>query len=234
MKPAVLMVYKDESDILRESLTAWHSLGISDFYLCDNASSDESAGIVQEFAMIEGVNVRQYKNDSVTWVGREMYNVMKLDALSDGCDWIFPADADEFLHIDLFAYDSINDWLESLKDGYCWYEIRYLNINMVTGYAQWNEPQKKCFGRFRPEWNISVGSHIVENNIGALIEGDCGAYYAHYHLRSWPQFKRKMENWMNAFHNSNFKDHPHATRYADWKERGDVVIRELYDDQCRL
>ena len=106
MKPAVLMVYKDESDILRESLTAWHSLGISDFYLCDNASSDESAGIVQEFAMIEGINVRQYRNASVTWVGREMYNAMKFDALSDGCDWIFPTDADEFLILD-DSYENI-------------------------------------------------------------------------------------------------------------------------------
>jgi glycosyltransferase involved in cell wall biosynthesis len=233
MKPAVLMMYKDEADILRESLTAWHSLGISDFYLCDNASSDESAGIVQEFAMIEGINVRQYKNSSVTWVGREMYNAMKLDALSDGCDWIFPADADEFLRLD-DSYENIQDWLSFLEKYPVWYEIAYLNINMVSGMAQWNEPQKKCFGRLEKHWNISVGNHIIENAPTSLIEGGHGAYYAHYHLRSWPQFKRKMENWMNAFHNSNFKYHPHATRYADWKERGDEMIREIYVEQCML
>ena len=45
MKPAVIMMFRDEADILGKCLDHWYNLGVLDFYLCDNGSIDESLKI---------------------------------------------------------------------------------------------------------------------------------------------------------------------------------------------
>ncbi|MBK9462229.1 MAG: glycosyltransferase family 2 protein [Sphingobacteriales bacterium] len=100
MKPAVLMMFRDEADILGKCLEHWYALGVRDFYLCDNGSVDDSVEIAEDFRSNRQTwrHVFGISSDTATdWPGRRVINDLKNRALSGGCDWIFPADADEFL-----------------------------------------------------------------------------------------------------------------------------------------
>ena len=92
MKIAVLMMFRDEEDILERCLEHWLQVCPSvNFYLVDNLSKDRSYEIASKFTTCI---FKENKND---WPGRENYNRLHHIARKEGCDWYFPADADEFL-----------------------------------------------------------------------------------------------------------------------------------------
>lgn len=231
MKPAVIMMYRDEADILLHSLGHWYGLGVRDFYLCDNLSVDCSPAICAKFkAEHPAARVWLFEDDRNDWPGRDRINTLKRQAIIDGCDWIFPADADEFLHLQDKFY-ALFDFLQSLNnDKHCSYEVKYLNI-LPSGNTDWQEPQRKVFGRFKMDWTISMGNHLLENaNSIELHPVQC--YYRHYSIRAFDQFKVKMINWWTAFHNSPHQTHPHAKHWHEWQTKGDAYIRELYNKLC--
>jgi hypothetical protein len=229
-RPAVIMMYRDEADILPWSLEHWYRLGVRDFYLCDNLSKDYSWNICLNFEKDHRqANVHLYKESRNDWPGRERINAMKVQAIANGCDWIFPADADEFLELGP-SYYNLFMFLEQLSPDYCAYEIEYLNI-YPQGFYETQKPQKKVFGKFRPEWIISMGNHLIENRQPDLIPSHClHARYFHYSIRNFEQFKRKMMNWWTAFHNSPHQTHPHAEHYRNWQAQGDDYIKKVYDE----
>jgi hypothetical protein len=232
-------MYRDEADILPWSLEHWYRLGVRDFYLCDNLSTDGSALVCERFKEWHpAATVWMFEDDRNDWPGRDRINTMKTQAIIDGCDWIFPADADEFLELPADYYN-IEQFLSDLNPngGHCAYELQYLNI-LPNGRKFWQQPQKKVFGRLNPDWTISMGNHLIENRQPDILTGKCGqsyyryghAYYRHYSIRSFDQFKRKMINWWTAFHNSPHQTHPHAEHYRQWQIEGDAYIQKVYDE----
>lgn len=228
------MMYRDEADILPHSLGHWYGLGVRDFYLCDNLSVDRSPAICAKFkAEHPAARVWLFEDDRNDWPGRDRINTLKRQAIIDGCDWIFPADADEFLQTSDHFY-SIHDFCnvhQTLASAdYCSFEVKYLNI-LPTGKMHWQEPQRKVFGRFKMDWTISMGNHLIENAQSIeLHHTQC--YYRHYSIRAFDQFKVKMINWWTSFHNSTMQDHPHAKHWHNWQVRGDAYIQELYNELC--
>lgn len=211
IRPAVVMMFRDEADILAECLQHWQQLGVQDFYLCDNGSQDSSPEIVSNFMVMS--------DPATDWPGRRVINSLKERAIEDGCNWIFPADADEFLQLP----NSLNifEWIKSLGAVSGWGEIPYLNI-MPDGSSNWQEPQRKCFGVITKDMTISMGNHIVEET-GATIKAH-GVYYKHFSMRSYPQFKKKMENYMTAFSQTQFHDHHHSVDFKLWQEQGEGFL----------
>jgi hypothetical protein len=230
MRPAVIMMYRDEADILPWSLEHWYRLGVRDFYLCDNLSTDGSAFICEQFKLRHfDSNVWNFEDDRNDWPGRDRINLMKTQAIIDGCDWIFPADADEFLQLGP-SYYNLFMFLEQLSPDFCAYEIEYLNV-YPNHYYETQKPQKKVFGRLNPDWIISMGNHLIENRQPDIIPSHCLiACYFHYSIRNFEQFKRKMINWWTAFHNSPHQTHPHAEHYRNWQIEGDAYIQKVYDE----
>lgn len=232
MRPAVLMMYRDEADILQHSLAHWYALGVRDFYLCDNLSEDKSEVACIDFKLEhELAMVIHYRDQRPDWPGRERINQMKEQAIAEGCDWIFPADADEFLQMG-DRYYCIQDFcaaLQSLADSeYCSFEVPYLNI-FPNGKTEWQRPQRKVFGKLRPDWIISMGNHLIENADSIeLHHTQC--YYRHYPIRSYQQFRRKMINWWTAFHNGPHQTHEHAKHWHKWQEQGETYIENLYNE----
>ena len=220
------MMFRDEADIIRKSLEHWYSIGVRNFYLCDNGSDDNSQEIAFDFIKRNAEKSRYIRHISDTWEGRKVYNLLKLEALKDGCHWLFPADADEFLQLPT-GFDTVQDWLAQYPQAPAVGLMPYLNI-YPSGREVWQEPQRKCFGYFTPDMTISVGNHLVENHTDTL--NPLGAYYRHYSVRSYPQFRWKMINWMTAFQGSEFPDHPHVENYRRWKAEGEPFLQKLYDD----
>jgi hypothetical protein len=227
MKPAVLMMFRDEADILGKCLEHWYGLGVRDFYLIDNRSGDTSSVIAQCFADEHRDDTRVYLDleCATDWPGRRVINNLKNRALADGCDWIFPADADEFLRLP--NHRSLQDWLFEYE-GYApsWFELPYLNV-LPDDRQYWQEPQRKCFGKLTNKMMISMGNHLIE---GVAPSAELSksrsfvAHYKHYSLRSYPQFRRKMENYMIAFHQTQFQSHHHAVDFHHWQAEGEVFL----------
>jgi hypothetical protein len=241
MKPAVLMMFRDESDILGDCLDHWYALGVRDFYLCDNGSTDKSRVIATRFCVGLHHKVTLTQDPATDWPGRRVINDLKNRALADGCDWLFPADADEFLTL-LQGQKSVQEWLSEFENrphgpflpG--WLELPYLNI-LPDGREYWQEPQRKCFGKFTKGMMISMGNHLVEGvNPAASLPEDLRlvAHYRHYSLRSYPQWRRKMENYMEAFHQMQFQSHPHAIDYHQWKAKGESFLRRRWTELTGL
>lgn len=237
MKPAVIMMFRDEADILAHSLKHWYKIGIRDFYLCDNGSADGSLELAHStMRELQGVHYKIILDQRTNWPGKEVINSLIADARKDGCDWLFPCDADEFLCLE-FAF---SEWLNNLSG---WYpsnqfygELRYLNI-MPDGREYWQEPHRKVFGIFGEGDVVSMGNHLIENKSPNIFTN---SYYRHYSMRSYPQFKRKMENYMIAFNQLPFKDHPHAVSYQQWQKEGEPYLQNLWNtltglnwEQCK-
>lgn len=225
IRPAVLIMFRDEGDILERCLNHWYGLGVRSFYLCDNGSVDESQNrcidfqFAHDFSDDSGNNFVLTTNLATDWPGRRVINSLKERAIDDGCNWIFPADADEFLQLPNGL--NIFEWIKSLGTVSGWGEIPYLNI-MPDGSSNWQEPQRKCFGVITKDMTISMGNHIVEET-GATIKAH-GVYYKHFSMRSYPQFKKKMENYMTAFSQTQFHDHHHSIDFKLWQDQGEGFL----------
>lgn len=240
MKPAVLMMFRDEADILGNCLQHWYALGVRDFYLCDNGSVDAGSIHCHAIALRIDIKVHLYQDFATDWPGRRVINDLKNRAIDDGCDWIFPADADEFLvlpknHKDILEYLG---FFENVMRGDItgWFELPYLNV-LPDGREYWQKPQMKCFGKLTKSMMISMGNHIIDGIPPAARppkERERYAHYRHYSLRSYPQFRRKMENYMNAFHQTEFQDHPHAVDYHTWQAEGEVFLRRRWTELTGL
>jgi hypothetical protein len=240
MKPAVIMMFRDEADILGKCLEHWYALGVRDFYLCDNASEDDSFHIAKDFFVTCPARHIIQECWQTDWPGRAVINDLKRLALADGCDWIFPADADEFLALPE-GY-TIGSFLEEIASAYKddlpgWLELPYRNI-LPDGREEWQEPQRKCFGSLTPEMTISMGNHLIEGiEPMSDLEYDPNlwdVFYRHYSLRTYPQFKRKMENYMTAFSQNGFSDHHHAESFKIWQVEGESYLQRLWTELTGL
>lgn len=225
---AVLMMFKDEEDIIGKCIDHWAKLGVDAFYLCDNGSTDDSMGCA-----LHSININ--KTDYVfthciktDFPQRQMINVLKGMAIKDGHQWIFPIDADEFLMLPQ-GYTLIDQWLVDsyyYVTDFFYSQIRYKNI-MPNG-QYWFEPEhKKCYGRLNPDWNISIGNHEIEG-VKPLFY-DSSAHLNHYQYRSYEQFKRKKLTFFKAFEKAGYLDHPFVQQYRLYQKHGEAYLEQMWD-----
>lgn len=121
-------MFRDEADILEKCLRRWLEIGVKDFYLCDNASTDNSIGIASD--VLSGVNLTMIRETATDWPGRRIINELHQTAQDDGCNWFFPADADELLILPK-QFSRVQDWLASYQlpeTIYQYGHLPYLNI----------------------------------------------------------------------------------------------------------
>jgi glycosyltransferase involved in cell wall biosynthesis len=222
IRPALLMMFRDEADILEQTLTHWRDLGIQRFYLCDNSSKDNSADIAANFADTVRMEYR------TNWPASDVINTLKADAQRDGYNWIFPVDADEQIALPE-GCDDLYDYIRCLdvKTDFAIIELDYLNI-YPNGKQYIQGTHRKVFGKFRSGWEIAMGNHLILNQ--PPTHDPKGAYYKHYGIRGYDQFRTKMINYMEAFNQMPFPDHPHAQSYHLWQAQGESYIEQLYQN----
>lgn len=225
------MMFRDESDILEKCLRYWHSIGIRSFYLCDNASKDESFQIAE--SIMKSLSDLDYwylsYKKATNWPGREVINRLIQKAHEFECDWFFPADADEFLQLPA-GFNTVQEWLSSYavpENVFRYGELPYLNV-LPDGRTGWQQPHRKVFGKFDPSWKVSMGNHVIENRIAPELHS-LSAYYRHYSLRTFEQFRQKMINYMIAFSQTEFKDHPHSQDFHQWQQHGEDFFVERWN-----
>jgi len=221
MKAAVIMMFRDEADILEACFYHWHEKGIRNFYLCDNGSKDDSFAIAEKTmkAFRDDTYYHLEKEPATDWPGRRVINRLIGVAQQNGCDFFFPADADEFIFGDI---SNLGEWI----NGYWWASMKYLNV-LPNGREYWQEPHRKAYGKFAPEWMVSMGNHLIEDVQESF--SDDVIYYRHYSMRTYEQFRNKMINYMEAFTQTQFQDHPHAQDYHRWKQEGEQFFVDRWN-----
>lgn len=225
---AVLMMFKDEEDIIGKCIDHWANLGVDAFYLCNNGSTDNSAFEVLDAQLRNCAQFTITHTIKEDFPQREMTNKLKAMAIKDGHQWLFPIDADEFLNLN-GEFDNIKDWLShwdvGIKD-YAYGQYRYKNI-MPNGVS-WFEPEhKKVFGKISPLWNISIGNHVIEGVEPTMPDG--GAYLNHYQYRSYDQFKRKKITFFKAFEKAGYLDHKFVKEYRLYQKHGEAYLEQMWD-----
>jgi glycosyltransferase involved in cell wall biosynthesis len=228
---AVLMMYRNEEDIIGQCIEHWAGLGVDEFFLCDNNSTDKSHKIaVSTLAKCgkQGYRLNAYEDN---FPQRYIINYLKTKALEAGHQWLFPIDADEFLNVGDAGFTCIEEWLKRQLDywfmqGPTYGQYEYKNI-MPNGVS-WLEPEhKKCYGRFSPDWNISIGNHEVEG-VKALFP-HYGVYLNHYQYRSYDQFKRKKITFFKAFEKAGYLDHKFVKEYRLYQKHGEAYLEQMWD-----
>ena len=223
---AVLMMFKDEEDIIGQCISHWRHLGVDQFYLCDNGSTDRSVEIVK--AQVKQMNCSLFHCEYENFPQREMINKLKAMAIQDGHQWIFPIDADEFLNLDECFFNDIPHWLEYLYAGNAFQYGKYEYKNIMPNGVSWFEPEhKKCYGRFSPDWNISIGNHEIESIAPSLPFR--GVYLDHYQYRSYGQFKRKKITFFKAFEKAGYLDHKFIKEYRLYQKHGEAYLEQMWD-----
>jgi len=227
---AALMMFKDEADILPHWFNSWIEKGVDKFYLCDNGSTDGSADIVNEYSKKADIYLTQSSRND--FPQRDVVNELKIKALNDGFDLLFPVDADETLSLSATPFYTIRDWIALLNEyhpAYWCAEYRYKN-NMPNGVS-WFEPEhRKVFGRFRPHWNISIGNHCIEGKIGMQEDEVC---LNHFQYRSWEQFRRKKMTFFRSFENAGYLDHNFVKQYRMYQQHGEAYLEQMWDNLLR-
>lgn len=226
---AVLMMYRNEEDIIGQCIEHWAGLGVDHFYLCNNNSSDNSIGVAMGALMRTGKQGTSIFSDEDNFPQRKIVNKLKTMAIKDGHQWLFPIDADEFLNVQSLGCKDIPAHIKSIpyqNKGYIYSQYSYQNI-MPNGVS-WFEPEhKKCYGRFSPDWNISIGNHEVEGVEPLLM--DFGMYLNHYQYRSYDQFKRKKLTFFKAFEKAGYLDHKFVKEYRLYQKHGEAYLEQMWD-----
>ncbi len=226
---AVLMMYRNEEDIIGQCIDHWAKLGVDAFYLCNNNSTDKSIEIVAHCTTklnLEATFIHRKDDD---FPQRKVINELKSMAIQDGHQWIFPIDADEFLNLN-GEFKDIQHWLEHWEvgiKGYTYGQYRYKNI-MPNGVSWWEPEHKKVFGRLNPDWNISIGNHEIEQDADYRYFG-FGVHLNHYQYRSYDQFKRKKLTFFKAFEKAGYLDHKFVKEYRLYQKHGEAYLEQMWD-----
>ena len=227
---AVLMMYRNEEDIIGQCIEHWAGLGVDEFFLCDNNSNDKSHKIaVSTLAKCfkPAYHLNAYEDN---FPQRYIVNYLKTKALEAGHQWLFPIDADEFLCLNKTGFQTLKGWImdrNTTEDGYIYGQYPYKNV-MPNGVSWFESEHKKCYGRFNPDWNISIGNHEIEG-IKTTVWDDGGAYLNHYQYRSYDQFKRKKITFFKAFEKAGYLDHKFVKEYRLYQKYGEAYLEQMWD-----
>ena len=226
---AVLMMFKDEEDIIGKCIDHWAKLGVDAFYLCNNGSTDNSAFEVLDAQLRNCAQFTITHTIKEDFPQREMINKLKEMAIKDGHQWLFPIDADEFLTLNEVPAENITQWITKRQyDGSVYHcgQYRYKNI-MPNGVSWWEPEHKKVYGCLHPDWNISIGNHEIEGVTASLH--DNGAYLNHFQYRSYDQFKRKKLTFFKAFEKAGYMDHKFVKEYRLYQKHGEAYLEQMWD-----
>ena len=207
---ALIMMAKDEADIIGENLTWHYRMGFRRFVILDNGSRDSTTVILQRFQRsAEGAEVVILNDPTVRYLqGEKTTGLFHFAiALWNDLRWVFPLDADEFLVAQSGLSElarvplstdalSLNKVIHFIQGGLP-YNLSSPLLNMPVRSPPFCVPPKVAVKNdfFN---TISQGNHRTRlidnrppNHVGGL---GYGLYIREFPTRSFDQFLRKIRN----------------------------------------
>ncbi|MDD6498716.1 MAG: glycosyltransferase family 2 protein [Bacteroidales bacterium] len=204
------LLVKNEEEMLAKHLEFHHAMGVDQFVITDNNSTDRTPEIIAAYKakgwVAEVINEPSTDYSQKAWVDR----MIETARTKCGADWIINADADEFwlpacgsfpellkdARANVLAADIRNVLPEEGKPWCTWQSL----INPVedykayglSPYSLFNRQTKKVLHRSRGYLQISMGNHKV--SMLPHIERRAEITIFHFNVRGREQFMQKMIN----------------------------------------
>lgn len=99
VKIASVMTVRNEVDVLPLNIAYHRSIGITDFWIVDNGSTDGTTSFLREFANANPW--LRWRSEPGAFHQSEFITAMAQEAFRSGAEWIVPADADEFWSVEI-------------------------------------------------------------------------------------------------------------------------------------
>lgn len=241
----LLMMVKDEEDIIGQNLAHHYALGFRRFCIIDNASTDQTPDIIAKFrnthpqarvAVINDAVTGYYQSGKIIAAARFCEVYMALEAAPPR--WYFCLDADEFITFTsndiTAAAASFNQALASTDHNLCvmhWIhcssEPMYKSIPLDANPFQYFNKLATALDpavpkiSYRPDQGLEPmeGYHFVPHydyELSRIIHAaDFGIYLMHFSLRTWNHVQRKVINGGLAYEAAKNMD----IHGGHWRER---------------
>jgi hypothetical protein len=252
MKIAYITMIKDEQDIILDNLNYYKKLGIKDFYIIENGSSDDTLNLITKFKNdnINDIKVYIEVDKDVGYWQYLRINKLANIAYNDGCEYILPVDADEFLFKEKdgkdfnlnFTAESIIENLDTNIDCYFfhWWYFRKKDSSPVTRpvfdildrdlYPSLS--YTKILVKWKPGMEISQGNHTLHYIEKYKTDKLNNVYFAHYNLRGYEHCQRKVINLGKAYKKiEETMKHPSIDTYNRYLKEGESVIWEIVNQE---
>ena len=210
---AVVMMVKDEADIIGQNLYWLYFVGVRRFVIIDNESTDGTSDILTAFrqshvdiemVVIFDPIVRLIQSEKTTGAFQFAINIWP------SCAWVFPIDADEFLipqrgfqplhelgaEFDGIIIPKVNHFV--LRDGAAGSTGgKSLFGRMPLRTGKWALPPKIAL-RANAAYRIGQGNHQIHRIDGVASRyahaGAADMFYREYQVRDYQHFRTKVIN----------------------------------------
>ena len=251
---AVVMMVKDEADIIGQNLDWLYFLGIRKFVIIDNESKDGTSDILTAFRqghidlemlVVFDPIVRLIQSEKTTGAFQFAINIWP------SCKWVFPIDADEFL-IPQRGFQPLHE-LGAEFDGII---LPKVNHFILRGDDPGSEVGKSPFGRMplrtgkwalppkialraNATYQISQGNHKILRTDGVASRyaqaGAADMFYREYQVRNYQHFRTKVTNGGKAIREAMAATGRQlgGAHWLNWYELylagGDEALRALFE-----
>ena len=232
---AMLLLVRDEIDIIEHNLNFHLRMGIEQFVVTDNGSVDGTRDILADFKRRLGKSL-VIIDDSDSAYHQAMYVNRMINTAKQEFRprWIISADADEFWYPVSGRFDSEIDGRKNLLSCY-WHNFlprpdmpwqEFTDVGEMPGYKSKNS---KLFCLARGLLGMYTGNHESRSVPHIRANSDNIRVY-HYPVRSYQQFERKVVQGHRAAVKASFGGSAawHWGEYYQAWEAG--KLRHLYEE----
>ncbi len=245
---ALIMLFKDEADIIEQNLLWHYYLGFRRFILMNNGSSDASEDKIKSFQR-QKADIELYLIDDpieAYFQDKKTTAMAKMAEALWQVKWIFPVDADEFLVVQHSMQASL-DKLEKQKQNAVLIPLIDFaaqktpsSVEPLPFYQrlccydpQLTKHQSKIAFRPLGDYRLSMGNHkLFGNKRLKMANGlDFGLMYRHFPVRSMAQLKKKVINGGKAYQNTHYSraiGEQWKQAYQQYLQQGDKAIEQQY------
>lgn len=248
----VIMMVKDEEDVIGANIDNLHRLGVRRFLILDNASSDQTGTILRskrlayqdsEIILVDDPTLHFTQAEKTTGLMR-----MALTFWPE-VQWVFPIDADEFLccetgmsrlvevpaEADVILIQKANHFLAENERSE--QQERHFTVTMPLRTHLGRQPPKVAL-RANTQFSIAPGNHSIlakDNMPLRHVPGlHFGFYYREFQFRNFTQFKSKVVNGGRGLRAAEQRqgrgsggDH-WKVWFQHFEERGDAGLLEVF------
>jgi hypothetical protein len=215
----MLLLVRDEQDIVRQNIDFHLRLGVDSFVITDNGSVDGTREVLAEYERSLGKRFLVIDDPETAYHQAQRVNRMiELAKERLRPKWIFSADADEFWYPESGTYTSDLDGRANVLDCY-WHNFlpradapweSFSDMGEMPGY---HNRMKKVFCLSRSLFGMYTGNHEART-VPRVTARSSNIRVYHYPVRSYAQFERKVLQGYKAI--SSATNDQHASWH--WRE----------------
>lgn len=229
-KVFVVMMVKDEIDIIGYNIEYLQTQNIDHFYIANNLSTDGTKELLLELSEKYG-NMTVIDDNEFAYYQSDKMNLWCNNCFKMGADIVVPIDADEIWYSkdkektlgnllketegDIFVATS-TDYIPTSHD----VDIKNPILSMVYKKKNSDSFPAVAFKKY-PGYYLEMGNHDVSNHRGQRVYNLLGI--RHYQYRSFKQFSKKVLNGKKVYDDTTFS----PSIGSHWRRLGSMSQEEM-------